>query len=184
LNRPALLSVLAFATVPGCTLVDVEVRVPEVCLSYDELEVEGVPLPEGIDGTHTIQRSFAIDDLSSFHEITDHDADVAFVRGEILALSGISDFSFIDAARIVISSGDEGSTLPPLVLFECDGDCVAAGGALDMTPDARRDAVEYLRGNSLVIDIEMTGRPPADAWSMRVDVCFQASARYQYEYEN
>lgn len=179
MNRSILLA-SALALLPACPLVDVEVDLSEACVTYDETKIDAVPVEAGVIARATIHRSFTIDDLSAFHRITDQDAEASFVRGEILALSGVDDFSFVEAARIVISSGDPESDLPPLLVYECDGDCVAEGGTLDMTAGAAHDVVDYLRGDSLVVDLELTGRPPTTAWSMRSELCFAANARYTY----
>lgn len=174
--KPAFVFALGISVLGGCPLLDVEVDVPEVCVTYRDLQVEGIPVPT--DETVTVHNSFAVDDLSAFHQITELDAQAAFVRADLFARAGITSFDFVDAAKISISAPD--SSLPPLVLYQCDGDCVASDGSLDMTPDTQHDALDYLKGESLVIDIEMTGRLPHDRWAMDIDVCFQASAHYSY----
>lgn len=170
-----LLFAVALTQLGGCPLLDVEVEVPEVCVGYHDLPVDGVAT-DGV--TTTLHERFAVDDLDALHQVTDLDADVGFVRAALLARAGITDFGFVDAARIAITSDDP--ALPPLVLYQCDGDCVPADGALDMLAAAQHDALDYLRGSSLVVDIELTGRIPREAWAMDVDICFTARARYQY----
>lgn len=158
----------------ACPLLDVEVEVPEVCVGYRDLPIEGVPSSP----TTTVHKSFGVDDLSGFHQITDLDAEASFARAAIVAKSGITDFGFVEAATISIRSPD--SELPPLVLYTCDGDCVPANGALDMTAAAQHDVLAYLRGDSLVVEVELRGALPEQAWSTDIDVCFSARARYQY----
>ena len=170
---PLVLAVAALL-LTGCPLLDVEVDVPEVCVTYADLPVEAADR----DGAVTIHRSFAVDDLSLVHRLTDLDAELAFVGAALIARTGIAGFAFVDAARISISSG--GSELPPLVLYQCAGDCVPADGALDMTAASEHDALAYLRGDGLIIDLELTGRLPTVAWTMTVDVCFAGRAGYTY----
>ena len=175
LIKPTLL-LAGLSALTACPLLDVEVEVPEVCLAYADLQVDGVP-GDPAPSTH---HSFSIDDLSGFHPITDLDADVAFLRAEVLARSGIADFGFVGAVRITIQSGDDSSTLPPLVLYQCDGDCATGGGALDLPAAAEHDVLDYLRGESLIVDLELSGPAPRDDWSMSISVCFAARARYTY----
>jgi len=181
-NKSALVFGFGLSLLSACPLLDVDVDVPEVCVTFRELAVEGGPVEGGPvePGPQTIHQSFAVDDLSQFHAITDLDAQVAFVRGELMARSGITDFGFVQAARIAIRSGDDGSTLPPLTLYQCDGDCAAAGGTLAMQPDVQHDALVYLEGDSLIVDVDLTGELPQQDWTMSVDVCFAASVHYRY----
>lgn len=163
---------------PACTLLDLEVDAPEVCVFYPQLEIDGLDT-HGMPAT-TIERSFTVDDLDPIHQITDHDAELSFVRATLVALDGVDDFSFIDAARIGITAVDGDGTLPPLDLYACEGACVTDDDTLDMAGTTDRDLIAYLRHDSIDIALSLTGQPPAHDWTLSVDVCFQARARYTY----
>jgi hypothetical protein len=176
LNKSVLVFGFGLSLLTACPLVELEVAAPEVCLRYPDVHVDGF---DGATGVTTIHQSFVVDDLSAIHDITDGDADVTFVRGELLALAGVDGFAHVDAARITISGGDGASSLPPLTLYQCAGDCVPEDGTLDMTPEVEQDALAYLRLDAITVDLEVTGELPRDPWAMDVAVCFATSARVQ-----
>lgn len=160
---------------PGCPLLDIEADVPEVCLRYPNLQVETTK------GATSFKQSFAFDDLSSVHDLTDKlDANLEFVRAEVRATSGIDSFAFVRAVHIVVSSGDPNSTLPPLTMYDCNGDCVPEGATLDIPAAVGHDAIEYLKSNSVVIDLDFQGEVPASTFTMDVDVCMKARAGYTF----
>jgi hypothetical protein len=92
----------------GCPLVEVDVEVREVRLTYADIAVEGVPAEAG----GSVQQEFVFDDLGDIQELVELDADVSFLRVELSTKSGIASFDFVDHATVSISSGDPASTLP------------------------------------------------------------------------
>jgi len=170
--KHALFGVLGLTMLPGCPLLDAEVEVHEVCMTYPDVQVDGVAT-----GT-TLQSSFTFNDLSRLHTLVDLDANLQFVRGEVRAKSGITDFSFVHAAHVTIASGDPSSTLPTLDLFDCSGNCVANGQALELPAAVQQEAVEYVRGDSVIVGLDFDGQLPAQAWSMDVDVCLNGHVAY------
>jgi hypothetical protein len=175
--HPPTLAVVAglslLSLLSGCPLVEVEVAAEEVCLAYADVQVDGFVG----DGLATVHERFVVDDLEELHRITDLDADVAFVRAQLLARSGIASFDFVASAKVTISV-DGDATLPPLTLYQCDGDCAPEGGTLDMIPSVQHDALAYLRADAVVIDVELVGAPPRAAWSLDAAVCFETRATY------
>ena len=167
LRSAALLTGLAM--LPGCPLVDVEADVPEVCLTYPNLQIQ-------TPAQSSISQSFVFDDLSAVHDVVKQDASLEFVRAELRVTSGLDSLSFVDAVKIVVSSNDPGSTLPPMTMYDCDGDCAPEGNALKLTAGEARNAVEYLQGNSIKIDLDFRGQIPAASWTMDIDVCLKGSA--------
>lgn len=163
---------VGLAMLPGCPLLTIEAEVEEVCLTYPNLEVTN-PTAQG-----SIRQSFVFDDLSALHELAEQDASLEFVRAEVRATSGVTSFAFIHAVHIVVASGDPGTTLPPLTMYDCDGDCVPEGNALTIPAAAGNNAIEYLRGDSVLIDLDFEGEIPAGTWTMDVDVCMKARASY------
>lgn len=167
------LGVLVFSG--GCPLLDVAVDVEEVCLTYPDVAVEGHP------GGLAVSRSFSFDDLDAVHEIIERDGDVRFVRGEVRAKTGVDNFAFVDSARIIVSSGDPASALPPLTVYNCDGDCLPDGNKLALDGSVQESAIEYVKSDSLVVDIDLVGRLPSEAWTMDVDVCLKGHLEYAFE---
>lgn len=163
---------VSLTLLPGCPLLKIEAEVEEVCLSYPNLEVTN-PIAQS-----SIQQSFVFDDLSAIHDLAEQDANLQFVRATVRATSGISDFSFVRAVRLVVSSGDPSSSLPSLTMYDCDGDCVPEGDELAIPASVGTNAIEYLRGDSVLIDLDFEGEIPAGTWTMDVDVCMKAKAAY------
>jgi hypothetical protein len=173
--RPSIAScLLAVSVVPlaGCPVLNVEADVPEVCLTYPNLAVTAT------QGQGSLSQRFTFSDLSAVHDLASHDASLHFVRAAVRVTSGLTSLAFVDALRVVVSSGDPGTTLPPLTMYDCSGDCVAAGDTLELPAAAGNDAIAYLRSSSLVIDLDFQGTIPAASWTMDVDVCMSARAGY------
>jgi hypothetical protein len=63
-------------------------------------------------------------------------------------------------------------------MYDCTGDCVPAGNALEIPAATAGNAIEYLRGDSVLIDLDFVGEIPAATWTMDVDVCMKARAGY------
>jgi hypothetical protein len=171
-GAPAVVLGVGLLALSGCPLLDVRADVPEVCLTYPNLAVTTTA------GLHSLHQSFAFDDLSAVHDLANRDANLKFVRAEVRATSGIDSFAFVDAVHVVVASGDPGTTLPPLTMYDCDGDCVPTGNTLDVPAAVGNNAIAYLRANSLVIDVDFQGVIPASTWTMDVDVCMAAQAGY------
>jgi hypothetical protein len=172
LAKTALVLGIGLTMLPGCPLLTIEAEVEEVCLSYPNLEVTSAMAQS------SIRQSFVFDDLSAIHDLAEHDAHLEFVRATVRATSGIADFQFIRAVRIVVSSGDPGSALPPLTMYDCDGDCAPEGNELAIPAATGNDAIAYLRGDSVLVDLDFDGEIPAGTWTMDVDVCMKGKAAY------
>jgi hypothetical protein len=175
ISRSALALGIGLVMLPGCPLLDIEADVPEVCLSYPNLQIAGVPAQS------SIKQTFVFDDLSAVHDLTNKlDANLEFVRAEVRATSGIENFAFVRAVHVVVSSGDAGSTLPPLTMYDCDGDCAPEGNKLEVPASLAHDAIAYLKSDSIVIDLDFQGDVPSSSWTMDVDVCMKARASYTF----
>jgi len=159
----------------GCPFLEVEVEISEVCLTYEEVRVEGVA------GGTTSNQTFAFDDLAPIHDLLELDAKLQFVRAELRATSGVANFGFVDAAHLTVASGDPESTLPTLAILDCDGDCLANGTTLEVPAAIQHDAVEYVRAESVVVGIDLVGELPTESWTMNVDVCLRGKIRYAVE---
>jgi hypothetical protein len=172
ISRFAVVFGVGLFALPGCPLVDLQVDAGEVCLTYPNFQVPAS------GGQTSIKQSFTFDDLSQFKDLTKLDANLEFVRAEVRATSGIDNFDFIHAVHIVVASGDPDSALPPMTMYNCDGDCAPEGDQLEIPAAAGNDAIAYLREKSIKIDVDFEGQAPNVAWTMDVDVCVKAHAGY------
>lgn len=161
----------------GCPLLDVEVEVPEVCITRRDIEVSAVAADRALG----IDETFAIDDLSAFDALTELDADAHFVSATVRATHGVDTLAFIDAASVAIASNDPASTLPTRMIYACDGDCPAKANTLVIPVHDQPDALEYLRSGSLSIALQASGSMPTEAWTMDVEICVAGRAGYAFE---
>lgn len=174
-SRSAVVFGIGLLALPGCPLLDVEVDAEEVCLSYPNFQVPAVA-----GGQKKINQTFVFDDLSAVKDLTDLDANVEFVRAEVRATSGITNFDFIHAVHIVVSGGTADASLPPMTMYDCNGDCVPEGDRLEIPAAVGNDAIKYLRADSIQIDVAFEGDVPAVEWTADLDVCLKARAGYTF----
>jgi hypothetical protein len=163
--------VAGLAALPGCPLVDAQADVPDVCLTYPNLQVQ---TPE----VDSVTRSFVFDDLSKVADLVKHEASLEFTRAELRVTSGLDDLSFVEAFHLVVSTGDPKSMLPPLTIYDCDGDCAPEGDTLTLPAGLAKNAIDYLRTSSIKVDLGFQGKIPAASWTMDIDVCMKGSAGY------
>jgi hypothetical protein len=168
----ALASLVALTT--GCPVLDVEANVDEVCVTYSGLSIPGVPI-----GSGTVSQSFPVTDLGQIQDLTKYNAQLQFVKAEVRPVSGVSDLSFVQAAHVSIASGAPSSTLPTIDVYDCDGDCDGASGALTVPATNGNSAVAYVESGSVIVDLEVTGTLPTADWTVDVDVCFSGHAAYK-----
>lgn len=165
-------ALVALALLPtGCPLLDVQTDVQEACLTYKDVHVDAAA-----DGETTFHQMFAFDDLGPIHDVLaiDEGAEVHFVSAKMTATSGISDFSFIHSANLSLST----ESMPELDVYRCDGDCLGADSTLAIPTTVQDNALEYLKGDSVAVDMAFDGEMPTTAWTMNVEMCFSAKAGY------
>lgn len=164
-----LLATLVFP-LAGCPLLAVEAEVGEVCVTYKDIAIEGVPTGD------RVQHQFSTDDLGQLQELAEQDADLAFTRVAIRAHG--SGVPRVDAAHVSVASGNPDSTLPTMSIVECSGDCVSDGFTLDIPAGIQQSALEYVQSGSLVVDLDLRGTLPIEAWTADIDVCMTGKFRY------
>jgi hypothetical protein len=150
----------------GCPLLDVEVEVGEARLTYHDVTVD----PAG-----PLSTSFVFDDLDGIHELTDRDTELELVRVEFHPKTPV-DFTTLESARVTLSA--EG--LPDLAAFDCDGDCISRGGVLSIPAAIQHDIVDYLRGDSVTVAIDLAGTLDA-GFTMDVDIIVRGRVHEQLE---
>lgn len=159
----------------GCPLLQVEAEVPDVCLTYAGLEIDGALAPQ------RLSQRFAFDDLARLRDVADHGAGIAFTRAEVRAAGGVDSLDFVQEFRATIASGDPDSKLPELELFGCAGDCAATGATLVVPAQLARDAIEYVQTDSIVLGVTFAGEIPRTRFQLDVDVCMAGHASYTVE---
>jgi hypothetical protein len=161
-------------TLPACPLLDLQVDVPEVCVTYRGIQVDAVP-----EGQMMVEQSFTLDDLGPLAQLAEQDgSDVRFLRAEVRATSGLADFGFVHQATLTVASGDPSSTLPSVDVFDCE-DCATSDATLDVEATSPIDSRAYVQSGSLVVTIALAGQAPTEPWTMDVDICMSGSAEYQ-----
>ncbi|MEP6862430.1 MAG: hypothetical protein ABJE66_17530 [Deltaproteobacteria bacterium] len=165
--------VASLLVLPACPLLDVQAQVQEVCLTYRGVTIPGVPV-----GQTSIDQSFTFDQLQGAKDLADADAQLTFTHAEVRAVSGVSDFSFVQTADLSIASGDPNSTLPTVSVFDCEG-CGTSAAALDVDNAATVPVQDYIKTGSLIVTIALQGTPPANDWVADVDVCMTGNISYK-----
>ncbi|HVK86201.1 MAG TPA: hypothetical protein VM513_18905 [Kofleriaceae bacterium] len=155
----------------GC---QVQLDVEEVRLSYRNVEVKG-----GGNGMGASKHGFTFDDLSALEELVELGADIRFAGAELRATSGVDDMSFVDQLQLAVASADPDAGLPALVLYGCKGNCGAHGQGIEMKPEKKPHAGDYLGTGSLLIDLDIVGKLPGKPWTLDVDVVLEAHAEYE-----
>ena len=159
----------------GCPLLDIQADVPEVCITRPGLEIDGE------FASSSINDSFEFNDLSALNDIADLDAGIAFTRAEVRVASGVESLAFVSEFRATVASGDPESTLPTLVLFDCNGDCATVGSSLTVPAAFVEDALQYVKSESLVLDVKFSGEIPKTKFVLDLDVCMKGHIGYTVE---
>jgi hypothetical protein len=164
--------VVGLLVLPACPLLDVRADVQQACVTYQNVSVDPMPQVTG-----TLEKSFTVSDLSALKNLTDDGFQLGFASGDVRAVSGISDFGFVQAADVLVASGSAASTLPTYD-FGCTN-CGSAASEVEFAPQGSGDAQAYVETGSLIVTLELTGTPPAVGWTMDVDVCMTGTASYE-----
>ena len=173
--RNALLPAALLFALPGCdNLLFAEVEQPEVCKT----------LPDRLFDGSTYSQTLAVnigEDLPGFDVSSPDGLDSVFrlTRVDFRAKTGITDFDFVDSARITVLP-PEGTDLPPVevIHFQRDGadttDTLSMRGANDV------DLYAYLTQGQVFVNSELVGRLPASEWSMDMKICLYAKVTADY----
>jgi hypothetical protein len=159
MRRSTLLLVLALAG-GGCVLDSshVSTRLLAVC-------TEDVPLLFEPASASSAVALVTIDDVGA--SIDDRDARATLDEMSLEELDGIDDFGFASGMTMDIVA--PGAELPDARVAELAS--VPTGPRLVAAGDGRVDLVDYLVAETLAVRIELTGAPPAEAFSVLFDAC-------------
>lgn len=163
----------AFAVIalPACQLETVDADVSNACITYTGVEVPAVP-PSPATGAprSSTQERVEVDQLGAFADLVNQGFELTLTSGEVVATSGIADFSFVTSAAIAIAGSD--GEPPPIAAFGCDP-CDGAGSALELAAGSA-DIAPYIATGAVALTVELAGPPPSVAWTMDVQVCASA----------
>jgi hypothetical protein len=154
----------------GCPLATISAEIPEACLVYDDVAVDGVPA--GAAFTHTL----VVDELPLLDGFVAIDAVLTGARVTLRARAGVSDFQFLDGIIVTVSGDDPAET--PLDLVACiDGSCAAPGPETTISAALPEDLLDRTRGGGTQITLALSGTLPEQPWRSDIEVCLAGSAR-------
>src|SRR5262249_50040324 len=129
--------VALFALVPllgGCDLFSVATSVDDVCMTFTDRKVDGVP----VGGKLT--KSFTYDELGIADGFISVDATVKALSLGMKVTEGAADLSFLKSIHLTIST----DTLPPVELISCDDyQCASSSTEASLSVSAPEDIMKY-----------------------------------------
>jgi hypothetical protein len=172
--RNALFPAVLLLALPGCdNLLFAEVEQPEVCKT----------LPDQLFDGSTYSQTLSVDigeDLPGFDVSSPEGLDSVFrlTRVDFIAKTGITDFDFVDSAKITVLP-PEGTDLPEVQVidFQREG---ATTGTVSMTGTNDVDLYAYLTQGRVFVNAALVGRLPDDEWSMDMKICLYAKVTADY----
>jgi len=171
-------AVVAASGLSGCgSLFFAQIEEPDLCKT---VSVDFPAAPPG----GTSAQAVAVDldlhsDLEPFNRSgTTTQLQLKYV--EFLAGTGITDFGFVDAAKITLQSTSGAScNLADLVNYQRDPSSAPQTTLTFTAPDAV-DLMPCLSAGSASLRTDFSGRLPTTAWSMDAKACLSGKARIHY----
>jgi hypothetical protein len=169
----------AVALLAGCPLAELDVDVPQTCVTDT-----GVQVPGGLPMFPA--QSFTFDQLGELGSLASQGFALTLVSGQVQATSGITYLGFVEQATMSLAmgsgsgsgSGQGSAALPMIDAFDC-GPCAATGPTLSLTPSSDMDLAPYVASGSVVVGVDLVGQLPSVAWSLDVEVCVAVSGSKQ-----
>ncbi len=159
MRAPVSIGVLAIAA-GGCVIDadHVSTRLVQVC-------TEDVPLLFSQESADLAVASIAVEDVGA--TVDDPDARATLDTVVLEARTGITDFSFASALRVVVIAPDSGlpdAEIAALSPLSGESPMTAAGdGAINL--------VDYLTSEMLTVRVELAGAAPVSSFSALFDAC-------------
>jgi hypothetical protein len=157
--------ILAVPLLSACTLLQLEAEIPMACVTRNGVAVDGSP------GRSAAAFSIALADLGAAKDLLQAGDELYFTHFQARPAPQSDALSFIDRAEISLGPAAPDATMPPLQVFACDGACGSGDGALDIVGDGHDNAIVYLRAPMATVTAALTGKLPAHAWTLDVEVC-------------
>ncbi len=167
---------LAALTAPlaGCgNLLMAEVEQPEVCKTLPDNVFSGSEYTKTME-INVSEQLPGLDVTSP----TGVQSTFFFNRVDFIAKSGITDFDFVDSAKISVLPPD-GSDLPPVAVIDFTR-TEPSGTTLSMVGSSKIDLYQYLTAGVVKVEAALTGRLPSTDWSMDIKPCLYAKVKANY----
>lgn len=167
MDQPLIRPLLAIASlsITGCSLLQVDVDIKEVCVHRRDIVIEartGVP---------QVAFRVELDELGEVTNLLESSDELHFVRFQARPTSGVRSLAFVDTVQVYLAAMVVEPSLPPLLVFACDGDCSGTGGTLALRARSDDNAVDYLRELPSVFEVQLGGQLPSQPCTLDVDVC-------------
>ncbi len=103
---------------------------------------------------------------------------VSMERARLIARSGVTDFDFIDSARILVVSVEPDGPPPAEALsYTRTG---PTGAEVELNDGGKLNLSEYITQDTLRVEAAISGRLPSEDWSVDIEVCLYGRARVNY----
>jgi hypothetical protein len=166
----------ALASLLGACTVSVEADVPDVEVVQHDVEFAGVPFAATL-GEVSTEMSFtrARPDL---HLPAGFDPSVKAMKIDLVAKTGVSDFSFIRSLRITMAPMD-GSTAVELINYE-KADGAVVGSTLTIPSVNPVNILDQWKADSAVFTVQIAGSLPEVGWTIDLHAHFNGQVSYKY----
>jgi hypothetical protein len=162
-------------TTAGCgDLLFLEVEQPSICKTLEQQAFSGSEYSTTID----INVSQELQGLG-VQSPQGLDVFISLQRARLTARDGISNFDFIDAARIAVVPVTPNGPPPAEVLSYTRTRPTGAEVELHQERD-NVNLSDYITQDTLRLEASLTGRLPSEDWSIDIQVCLYARARVRY----
>jgi hypothetical protein len=156
------------APLSGCAIFSVEAEIPEMCMTFHDRMIAGVPAGE------EFARSITVDPLEFFGPWVELDAEITQARATLVARRGVSDLSFLESLTVVM----RGTTQDALPLVNCVDYACASDDMVSTLADTTPDGImNIVREGDISLDLVMTGDLPESEWVVDVQVCVSGRAK-------
>jgi hypothetical protein len=161
-RSPALFALALLLPLGGCPLLQIEAELPEVCIART-----GVTVPGALGQLET-KVKVQLDELEGFDELEAGD-ELHFISFAAHPQSGGQELAGIRSAKVTLLTGDAG--LPPVQIFSCEGDCVAADGTLSLDAASEANIAAYLTAPGAAVEVELHGSLPLLDFKVDLNAC-------------
>ena len=153
-----------------------DVQASEVCVVDMTVSFPAVPPVVGMsDVTTQLETTIGEDDLGI--QLSDElELDVGVLSVALAPLTGVADLAFVE--EIAVTVGAEESDIPSTLVVQLTASDRIGNGGLYSEPEEAVDVTAHIRAGELVMDFDLSGELPDQAWEANIDLCLAADAGY------
>ncbi len=172
-------ALVSLSLLSGCPLIQVELDLPEVCLTMDAIDVDGstgtgaMSIERNIDITERVRN---IQNALAEQGVTNQLELVSFAAHIVPSAHAPSDFRFVDQLSVTLPASGQQLGVTLVDCTDCGSDDSSVWldlPRIDMRPYAERETIS--------IDVALMGNMPAHSWQMSADLCFSAQLGYSQD---